>query len=287
MLRFTARIFLLTMTAVLMSMPAMGFGVGLQPTTVEIEVVPGDRNRQVVNIANVHTEQTISLTLGLADWTLDENGQIRLTPPGEDTISSAASWARFSPAFITLEPGESEQIIVDMTTPSRLAKSGDFRFALLASTILPEERTGQSGVWKKYQIASLFYLTTGPANSDPKITNSIIQTNEEGIKTLTFEIENEGNAHARLNGQIEVGSGADPDTVKIGNLVVLDQGIRKYTARLPEGTPAETEVKVTLSNSFAPQANGGSLILPPYKVPTSSWREAAKATAGASSENLP
>jgi len=287
MLRFTARIFLFAMVAAFAYTPAMGFGVGLQPTTVEIEVVPGDRNRQVVNIANVHTEQTISLTLGLADWSLDENGQIRLTPPGEDTVSSAANWARFSPAFITLEPGESEQIIVDMTTPSRLAKSGDFRFALLASTILPEERTGQSGVWKKYQIASLFYLTTGPANSDPKITNSIIETNDEGIRTLSFDIENDGNAHARLNGQIEIGNGANPETVKIGNLVVLDQGVRKYKARLPEGTPPDAEIKVKLDNSFAPQANGGVLTLPPYKVPTSSWREALKPEPEASSETLP
>jgi len=105
MFNFSLRASLLMAAAALVSIPAMAFGIGLQPTTVEIEVVPGDRNRQIVNIANVHTEQTISMTIGLADWELDENGQIRLAPPGEDT-SSAAEWARFSPAFITLKPGE-------------------------------------------------------------------------------------------------------------------------------------------------------------------------------------
>ncbi|MDG1826648.1 MAG: hypothetical protein P8H62_10325 [Henriciella sp.] len=77
--------------------PASAFGIGLQPTTVEMSVQPGDRQRQVVNLGNVHQEKTISLTLGLADWALDENGQIQLTPPGE-TDSSAAEWVRFSPA---------------------------------------------------------------------------------------------------------------------------------------------------------------------------------------------
>lgn len=244
----------------------MAFGIGLQPTTVEIAVVPGDRNRQVINIANVHTEQTISLTLGLADWSLDENGQIRLTPPGEDTISSAAEWARFSPAFITLKPGESEQIIVDMSTPTRLKRSGDFRFALLASTILPEERSGQSGVWKKYQIASLFYLTTGPASSEPQITRSQIMTAEDGGKTLELQIDNIGNAHARLNGYIEIGDGKDPETLEIGNLVVLDQGRRNYVTRLPANTPGDAIIQVKLANSFAPQANGGAITLPPYRV---------------------
>ena len=44
--------------------PAAPFGIGLQPTTVEMSVQPGDRQRQVINLGNVHQEQTISLTLG-------------------------------------------------------------------------------------------------------------------------------------------------------------------------------------------------------------------------------
>lgn len=251
----------------LIAFPVMAFGIGLQPTTVEIEVEPGDRNRQVVNIANVHTEQTISLTLGLADWSLDENGQIRLSPPGDDTRSSAAEWARFSPAFITLKPGESEQIIVDMSTPTRLQRTGDFRFALLASTILPEERSGQSGVWKKYQIATLFYLTTSGAKSEPAITSSQIITREDGPDTLELQIENDGNAHARLHGYIEIGKGLNPEKLEIGNLVVLHEGKRNYVAELPEGVSEDTQIDVRLENVFAPQTNGGSLTLPPYRVP--------------------
>ena len=262
----------------------MAFGIGLQPTTVEMEVVPGERNRQVVNIANVHTEQTISLTLGLADWTLDANGQIRLSPPGE-TENSSADWVRFSPAFITLKPGESQQIIVDIATPTRLPQSGDFRFALLASTILPEERGGQSGVWKKYQIATLFYLTTGAANSEPKILSSSIVQNQDGSRSLQLGIENTGNAHARLHGQIEIGQGANPKTLEIGNVVVLDQGYRDYVTQLPENVTAATPIEVKLRNVFAPQSNDGQFILPPYLVPQESWNSPAKPPA--KSESLP
>ncbi|MEL6825462.1 MAG: hypothetical protein AAFN91_04375, partial [Pseudomonadota bacterium] len=92
-----------------MAVPASSFGIGLQPTTIEMAIQPGERQRQVINLGKVHQEDTISLTLGLADWELDENGQIKLDPPGE-TDSSAANWVRFSPAFVTLNPGETEQV---------------------------------------------------------------------------------------------------------------------------------------------------------------------------------
>lgn len=278
------RTLVLSIAASAMSLPAMAFGIGLQPTTVEIQVEPGERNRQIINIGNVHTEQTISLTLGLADWALDEAGQIELSPPGE-AASSAANWARFSPAFLTLKPGESTQVIVDMATPSRLNRSGDFRFALLASTILPEERDGQSGVWKKYQIATLFYLTTGPAKSDPQITSSQVVSTESGINQLELKLENPGNAHARLQGVIEIGGGLDPETVNIANLVVLHDADRNYVTRLPEGTPLDAEISVKLDNTFAPQANSGRLTLPPYRVPTESRH--AEVAVEADAESLP
>lgn len=249
----------------LVALPAWTFGIGLQPTTVEIEVAPGERNRQVINIANVHTEKTISLTLGLADWSLDENGQIQLSPPGE-TETSAAGWARFSPAFLTLKPGEAEQVIVDMATPTRLSRSGDFRFALLASTVLPEERSGQSGVWKKYQIATLFYLTTGSAKSEATITAGAVNVTDEGVRNLHLDIENNGNAHARLQGVIEITSSGETETVPVSNLVVLHEGRRDYVTRLPDDTPSNASILVRLDNIFAPQTNGDALSLPPFSV---------------------
>lgn len=245
---------------------ALGFGIGLQPTTVEMEMKPGDRQRQIINIGNVHQEKTISLTLGLADWTLDDNGQIELTPPGE-AANSSANWVRFSPAFVTLKPGQAQQIIVDIAAPARLERSGDFRFALLASTVLPEERTGGSGVWKKYQIASLFYLTTGDANSEPEITGSGLTVTPEGEAMVGLRIENDGNAHARLEGSIEItGSNIEPQTLAIANLVVLDQGARNYRAALGIPLPENPEIKVTLENIFAPQSEGQREPMPIYQV---------------------
>ena len=266
MLRTLAFATLTTVFSTLAAAPAAAFGIGLQPTTVEMEIAPGERKRQVINIANVHTEKTISLTIGLADWTLDENGQIALSPPGEDPASSA-DWARFSPAFVTLEPGEAEQIVVDLAAPARVQRSGDHRFALLASTILPEERGQGSGVWKRYQIASLFYLTTGEAESLPEITSSGIAVDENGQAVLGMRIENAGNAHARLKGSVEIDSGrGEVRTQPIDNLVVLDQGARNFRMTLPGDLGEAPKLTVRLENIFAPQVQSGILDLAPHTV---------------------
>jgi P pilus assembly chaperone PapD len=247
--------------------PASAFGIGLQPTTVEMSMEPGDRQRQVVNLGNVHQEKTISLTLGLADWGLDENGQIKLAPPGE-TITSAAEWVRFSPAFVTLKPGESEQVVVDMAAPMRIDREGDFRFALIASTLLPEERSGQSGVWKKYQIASLFYLTTGEAESKPEIKQATLVQNAEGKQEVLFDLENTGNAHARLRGEVVIkGDSGEPIVSPIANLVVLHEATRKYKVQIEGELPANPEVKVTLENIFAPQTSTGIIAMDAFEAP--------------------
>ena len=249
------------------AVPASSFGIGLQPTTVEMSIQPGERQRQVINIGNVHQEDAISLTLGLADWELDENGQIRLAPPGE-SVSSAADWVRFSPAFVTLNPGETEQVIVDMAAPIRITRQGDYRFALIASTLLPEERSGQSGVWKKYQIASLFYLTMGEGESKPVISQAALTQSTEGEQALVFNLENSGNSHARLRGEIEI-SGDSGESIRapINNLVVLHEATRKYRLPLTQAVPENPALRVTLEDIHAPQTGGGSIRLDPYVTP--------------------
>lgn len=271
---FTA---LLAASVAVAPLAASAFGIGLQPTTVELEVEPGERQRQVINIGNVHTEDRIALTLGLADWSLDESGQIKLAPPGEGD-HSASDWVRFSPAFVELEPGETEQVIVDMAAPMRVQREGDYRFALIASTILPESKEGQSGVWKKYQIASLFYLTMGDATSSPEIKGADLMTREDGLTMIEVDIENTGTSHARLRGEATIkGDGVDPVTVPIANLVVLDEARRDYRIPLENDLPANPKIEIQLENIFAPQATGGSIQLPAFTSDLS-FEEAAVTT---------
>ncbi len=235
---------------------AQAFGVGVQPSTVEMTIKPGDRQRQVVTIGNVHKSKTISLTMGLADWTLDKNGKLVLDAPGE-TERSASDWVRFSPASITLKPETSQDITVEISAPYKIENKGDHRFALLATTMLPElnERGETSGVWNRYQLASLFYLTLTPSQSLPEVTSVAINKADKSI--LTLEIKNSGDAHARLQGNayIKDASGAVVAETPL-NAVVLDGGERIYNVSLKDAeTLAAGNYKIDfdLNNSFVPQ----------------------------------
>jgi len=235
---------------------ASAFGVGVQPSTVEMTIKPGDRQRQVVTIGNVHKSKTISLTVGLADWSLDKNGKLILDAPGE-TERSAADWIRFSPASVTLKPETSQDITVEISAPYKIENKGDHRFALLATTMLPElnERGETSGVWNRYQLASLFYLTLTPSQSLPEVTHVAI--NEKDPSVVTMEIKNEGDAHARLQGNayIKTKSGEVVAETPL-NAVVLDGGERTYNVKLPDVSGLEKgnyEIDFDLNNTFAPQ----------------------------------
>ena len=236
---------------------ANAFGVGVQPSTVEMSVKPGDRHRQVVTIGNVHKSKTISMTMGLADWSLDDKGQLVLNPPGE-TDRSAADWIRFSPASVTLKPETSRDIIVEIDVPFKTDGVGDHRFALLATTLLPEldKRGDVSGVWNKYQLASLFYLTLTPSSSTPEVTSVAINNLDKSL--LTMQIKNDGDAHARLKGTAFV---KDKKGVVVGetplSTVVLDRGVRSYNVKLEniEGLKSGEEYAIDfeLHNSYSPQ----------------------------------
>ena len=244
--------------ALLLAAPfASAFGVGVQPSTVEMTVKPGDRQRQVVTIGNVHKTKTISLTMGLADWSLDKNGKLILDPPGE-TERSAADWVRFSPASVTLKPETSQDVTVEISVPYKIEHKGDHRFALLASTMLPEldERGETSGVWNRYQLASLFYLTLTPAQSLPTVTSVAI--NKALPNTITLEIKNEGDAHARLQGTATVKD--DTGTVVAEtplSAVVLNDGERTYNVEMQDMDTLESDknyvIDFRMNNTFAPQ----------------------------------
>jgi len=254
----SALIFAGTIAATAIYTPlANAFGIGVQPSTVEMTVKPGDRHRQVITLGNVHKTKTISLTMGLADWTLDKSGKLSLSPPGESK-KSATDWIRFSPASVTLKPETSTDVIVEINVPYKIKYKGDHRFALLATTLLPalDERGDVSGVWNKYQLASLFYLTLTPSESTPVISNVAFSNTDKSMLTMT--IKNDGDAHARLKGTAFVKNTAGDTIAEMPmSAVVLDQGERNYVMRFDDLEGIETGEKYSIdfkvNNSFSPQ----------------------------------
>jgi P pilus assembly chaperone PapD len=234
---------------------AQAFGVGLSPTTVELEARPGARHRQLITVGNVNRNKALRLSVGLADWSIDDDGKLLLAAPAS-TERSAADWVRFSPATLYLKPGEAKQVVVDIQVPVEAPKPGDLRFAVLVSTLLPSSRSGPSGVWSRYQVSSLFYVTLPPAASAPRVVGAEL-LEQNGRRELVVSIENPGNRHARLSGELALlGADGEPVHTQPINGVVMDRQTRRLTVPIAGSAgslpPGRYRVGLELSTESGP-----------------------------------
>ena len=218
--------------------PALGFGLGIHPTTIEVGLRPGDAHRQVLTVGNIHREKKIALTVGIADWSLDEHQQLELYPPGSRP-KSAADWVRFSPAALELSPGESQRIVVEIQVPVQVDGPGDYRFAILVSPVLPppeERRRAPSGVWSRVQVSSLFYVTVPPASADAAVVDARMDRDSGGGPAVRFSVQNRGTSHSRIEGELRLLDARDQVVLRQPiNRVVLEGQTGRILSPLDEG----------------------------------------------------
>lgn len=239
------------------------FGIGLSPTTIEMSIKPAQQQRQVIRVVNVNPKKSLTMTVGTADWSLNEHGELRLMPPGTQS-DSASRWLRFSPASFTLKPGEGKQILVDVSVPAKVDEPGDHKAALLVSTLLPpkDKRKAQSGIWNKHQVASLFYFTLAPAISQPNIQAVTVIGKAKGKPIIRMKIQNSGNAHARIRGDLILkdDTGKVVLTQDINGVVLANQTRFLDTTINANVLPANSyALSLDLKNTYAPQTTDGEL----------------------------
>lgn len=176
---------------------AWATGVGVQPANVELVVSPGSTVRRVVRVGNLRTDRSQRFLVGLAEWTLDDQGKLKLLPPASD---SATSWVRFTPAKFTLGPAEAQNVVVEIEVPVRVPEAKERRFALLVSNppSSPDRYKGKSGVINRFQTASLFYLTAEGLEPQPAVESVAWDTRDPKSPAIRARVSNRGRAHARF-----------------------------------------------------------------------------------------
>ena len=249
--------------------PAYGLKISLSPTSIELTAAPGERVRELVTLTNSDSTETLSLTIGLADWTIDGEGGLALLPPGESENTITPS-VRFSPAFVTLAPGETRDILVDIAMPSDFDAASARRFALLASTISPDTRPGNEGLLRKIEVSSLVYLTSARASSEPAILDASLSA-----QTLILSLENTGGAHARLQGTVRIDGRGETITLPLASLVILPGSTRNFQIPLDRQLPDNPMVTVDLIDTRAPQSPQGQQPLQRFTAPLEAQPAAA------------
>lgn len=176
-------------------------GIGIQPANVELVVQPGSSIRRSIRVANLRTDKPQKFIVGVADWTLDDNGQLKLLPP---SAASAGGWVRYAPASFTLKPAEAQDIVVDIAIPAKLPEAREYHMAILVTNPMPsaEEMKKLNGVWNQVQVASLFYLTPPSTKPAPVAEQGILDPAGAGF--VRARISNSGQAHARLIAKFQI-----------------------------------------------------------------------------------
>lgn len=247
---------------------AHAIGLGARPSTIEMSVEPGKTYRQNITLANLNYTRPLALTIGLADWDMKANGDIRMSEP-LSLESSAASWLRYSPGSITLQPRTNTSLTVEIAVPAKLENNGEHRAALVVSTLLPPESERMkeaNGIWKRYQLVVLFYFSPidGKARVAGKFENVRV---EEGRWVVNGNFKNEGDVHARLSGVIKMTDSAGKEWENINTEVVVVNKIeinKQLGGVIPKDLPeGKYKISSTWNNIYDaqnPNITGSSVI---------------------------
>jgi hypothetical protein len=209
-----------------------GDGIALAPARFELEMAPGSETTVVVNL-DYHTSradaQAYRLLASLNDWDINEKGELGFYKAGARP-NSAAPWIIYSPAEVTVQPGQTHSIRVTVAVPKD-ATPGDHLAALVVEQrpdTIKLNRNARQMVMR-FRMASMFYITVPRATRRGTLANLQATAGPRGI-VVTPTLKNEGNSAVR----------------PVSSLKVVDAAGRAG-AELPEGESLPVLAGSTLS----------------------------------------
>ena len=237
---------------------AQAIGLGARPSTIEMSVEPGKTYRQNITIANLNYTRPLALTIGLADWEMQSNGDIKMSEPSS-LESSASSWLKYSPGSVTLKSRSNTALTVEIAVPAKLTSNKEHRAALIVSTLLPPENERMkeaNGVWRRYQLVILFYFS--PIDGKTKVTGTFENVHADGERwVVEGKFKNEGDVHARLSGVIKMTDSAGKEWDNLVTEVVVTDSMnisKSMGGLLPKDLPeGKYKISSVWNNIFDPR----------------------------------
>lgn len=187
---------LLSLAVLAPAVGAQGFDAQISPPRFEDSAKPGTVYRNVVEISNV-APTSMRLSVGTADWVLDEGGTAQFSAPLAP--QSCRPWTALEATQIEIQANGKRRFRFEVRVPENAA-DGQCRFALMFEgepATVPGIAMPVAG-----RIGVIVYLDIGNGRSALRVVGS--GTAEIGGQTLpVIRIENTGSAHGRLNGLLD------------------------------------------------------------------------------------
>lgn len=171
------------------------------PLRIEIQAEPGSSHTQAVTLTNPGTEP-VRVKVSIADWYLSRDGAPQFEQPEATRAYAAASWVRFAPPELTLDPGKQGTVRFTVTVPTDVM-AGGYRTGLLFE-FLPMGETAKAEKGRQVifrsRIASLIYVNIGQTVAAVELTN--LQVKAGADTQIVAALKNTSRRTVRTRGSL-------------------------------------------------------------------------------------
>jgi hypothetical protein len=175
---------------------ASEFALAVSPPRFELEVKPGERLRQIMEITNASSASS-TFSIRTADWRLGMDNSVTFND--ELGPGSCRPWVAIERRELTVAGGRPYRFRFEVNVPPD-AKPGECRFAIMLEGQEQVTRM-ESGppIPFSARLGVVVYVTIGGAIPELSVTGSGVQT-VNGKPTPVLQIRNSGTAHGRVTG---------------------------------------------------------------------------------------
>lgn len=186
---------LLAVLGVAATAAAADFAVAVSPPRFELQMKPGERTRQILEITNSATGPS-SFKVKTADWTLAADGSVVF----EDALraGSCRPWVTLERRELTVQSGRPYRFRFEVSPPPD-APAAECRFALLLEGEDQTAKTGSLAIPYNARLGVIVYVGIGNVVPNIEIIGAAVQ-NVNGRPTAVLKVRNLGAAHGRLSG---------------------------------------------------------------------------------------
>lgn len=226
---------------------AQGFAAYISPPRFELQVQPGQRQREVMEIQHVG-QQKGNYRIYTNDWTYGSDNSVAFT--SELAPDSCRPWVAIERRELTLEPGARYRFRFEITPPPG-TQPRECRFAIMVEGLDPARVQGPLSFPVSGRIGVIVYAAIGGATPRLEIVGTRVEA-LQGQPTAVLEVRNSGNAHGRLEGFVD---GRDAGGARF-EMAPADLPVLPGETRRVPLTPVAEEGKPTPSVRFPLRVQG-------------------------------
>jgi len=217
---------------------ALAVGLGMAPPRFELLLAPGASSTETVVIFSYDAPDQ-RVDVGVVDWTLDPEGQLRVLPPGTLPYSASA-WLQASADPFTLARSGTHPVRFTVAVPKDAALEGSY-WTGLSFTTEPrptEEGEGMTVRVRARAVVVIYVTIPGTERPAAALQGVLLQDGEDG-RFVVVDVVNEGNVYLRLGGELRFVNerGEVAARVPLPERVLLRDGLVRYRLALPDDLP--------------------------------------------------